>query len=494
MKFLKHILGILFLSMVLFNSCQNENQIDLNEHQFSNQEKIAVQTLLSEFNSQLNNDTSSSFNPDNLCFQFVYPIQLTYNTLNNITVNNWDGFKEVLESQTPNQYVVGIVMPFQIVMDNVTQTISTEDELVNLIESCDFFSVNDDIVNTFCFDIVFPIHITAENGQQVTINTIQEFLNFLTTQTNGYQSEIVFPIVVIKNGETLTINSLFEFYELVDSCNNPSDGCVCPQVYSPVCIQTPNGVMEFGNMCYAECAGYTQADVVPCNNGFDCNIFDLQVSVGNCNNDGTYALTVDFNYNNSPNALFDVFTRNNVRIGTYPLSQLPITIGNFPDSDFTNDFIRVSINDTNDCSAVAEWQSPNCDATGCNCYTQYEPVCVRNANGELITFSNPCFAQCEGYTPNDFVNCNPTNTFNFAELLGTCFTIQYPVQVNPQGNTLITVNSDQELLNFYYPNMNPVPVMVYPITLTFMNPATGNLTVSVNSEAGLIELIRTHCH
>lgn len=498
MRYFKPLLVVLFFATFLFNACQDENYINLNDNDLTTQESINLQTLLSQINNEYNeaNSPSSNFEQDSLCFQFVYPIQLIYNNQNTVSLNGFNGLMEILNNQTPEHHIVGITMPFQVTTNGQTQTISNQEELIALLESCDFTFFNDEIQNSFCFDIVYPINITGENGQTSSINNIQEFLAFLNTQSNGYQANIVFPISVIYNNQTMTINSLYALNELINSCNE--GGCNCPEYYSPVCIQTPNGVVEYGNMCFAECDGYTQANVVPCNNGGDCDIFNLDIEVGNCGEGDTFSLTLDFDYNNPDNQFFEVFARDSVYVGIYPLSQLPITIANFPDAETEFDYIRIQINDHPNCFAVAEFVSPNCGGndtnSGCVCPQVYAPVCVVGPNGNIITFQNACYAECEGYSQNDFVDCNNnSNEFNFGELLGSCFTIQYPVQVQHQGQT-ITVNSNGELLQYYFPNEAPVPLMTYPVTIIFANTTTGIYTYTVNGQGGLIELINSHCN
>ncbi len=496
MRYFKQLLVALFFAMVLVNSCQADQDGSLLNENPNNQERIALQSLFNGMTDETYNAVSSNYTADSLCFHFVYPIQLTYNTQNTITINNFNGLIEVINNQSAQLYITGIVTPFQITMNGQTQTINTEVEMVALLESCDYFSINDAIENSFCFDIVFPIYITSETGQNVAINNIQDFLTFLDTQTNVYQADIVFPITVIFEGQSITIANLFAFNELINSCFD--NECVCAEYYSPVCIQTPNGVVEYGNMCYAECAGYSQNDVVPCDNGGDCSIFNLTFTVGDCGANDTFSLTLDFDYNNPDEDEFEVYARDSVAgspafwdlKGTYPLSQMPITIQNVPDAETTYQSIKVQIKDHPDCYLIDGFESPNCGGNdGCVCPAIYAPVCVQGPNG-IITFDNACFAECAGYTQNDFVACE-SSTFNFGQLLGTCFTIQYPVQIEHNGQT-ITANSNGDVLQYYHPDEAPIPALVYPISVTFINP-NGNTTVTVNSQAAFVELIGTHC-
>ena len=42
----------------------------------------------------------------------------------------------------------------------------------------------------------------------------------------------------------------------------------------------------------------------------------------------------------------------------------------------------------------------------CDCDFEIEFTCVEGDEGEIMLFLNPCFAECEGYTSDDFVDCD----------------------------------------------------------------------------------------
>jgi hypothetical protein len=97
-----------------------------------------------------------------------------------------------------------------------------------------------------------------------------------------------------------------------------------------------------------------------------CSIQNLTVTIGECSGDSTYALTIDFDVENAGNSSFDVFIRNNVFIGNYPLSSLPLTINDFRKSGRDEDFIKICINDNADCCAAAEFSPPACEVPTCS--------------------------------------------------------------------------------------------------------------------------------
>jgi hypothetical protein len=92
-----------------------------------------------------------------------------------------------------------------------------------------------------------------------------------------------------------------------------------------------------------------------------CSISNLVLSQGECTSDSTYSMTIDFDVQNPSNASFDVFIRNNVAIGFFPISSLPVTIPDFPISGKDYDYVKVCINDNNSCCKAEEILSKNCE-------------------------------------------------------------------------------------------------------------------------------------
>lgn len=134
------------------------------------------------------------------------------------------------------------------------------------------------------------------------------------------------------------------------------------------------------------------------------------------------------------------------------------------------------------CEGDIQFNLPDCN--NCGCPAVFNPVCVQTATG-IMQFNSACIAICSGYSANSFVTC-PTS--NFGTQLGTCFTIAYPVQVQYQG-ALVTVNSNGELLQYYFPVQGPIPAMNYPIVATF-----GNQTFTFANQAAFQSQISASCN
>jgi len=479
MKTIKIVLLLLAFSAVAFYSCADSNPIE--KQTVATQKSIALRTALNEIKNA--NDISGKpanaegktalTNP--FCFEFVYPITLSFSNGANVSIANFQGLLDILESETAILHIVGISFPFQVTYGGAVHTITTETNFTALIQTCGFNTFILDLEQSFCFDIVYPIELQPGDDFTQTINSQEELQAYLNEHANSGVA-ILFPISVIYINQTVVINNLYELYQVISYC----DTCICTQEYAPVCVQTPAGIVEYGNICQAECAGYTQNDLVPCNGQVDCSISNVTATPGVCNDNGTYPLTINFSYNATV-TYFNLYNGGNLLIGTFPMSSLPLTILSYQVSPTTIDNIRIQINEN--CIGYASWSPPNC---ACVCTTEYAPVCVQTATG-IVQFTNASCASCAGYTPNDFITCGVI-TNNFGTQLGSCFNIQYPVSVQHQG-ALVTVHSNGELLQYWFPALGPMPLLNYPVTTEF-----NNMPYTFNSQAEFQNQINASCN
>ncbi|MDG5492953.1 hypothetical protein [Psychroserpens sp. SPM9] len=366
---------------LLFSSCTNDEPV-VQEQNID--ESTSITTSLSQLRLQFNSEGNviPDENPTgnivfDFCFDFVYPLNLSYNNGTTVTVNGLDDLIEVMINSNDDLYVNGIAFPFDVETYDadsgaiVVETISNEDAFIDLLESCDFetaepcecfedynpvcveveapngdiflvsypnacyaacdgFTPNnfaEDCENDYnypggndCFEFNFPLSIITDNGDTIEVNSQQELD---TALYNSYYFDFVYSFdVTLSDGTLLTIGHEEGFIELLETCSN-ENGCPCPADVNPVCVEveSPNGnteIITFLNACEAECEGYTEADFVDCENN-----------------------------------------------------------------------------------------------TNCDCSDEVNPVCVEvespNGNTEIITFLNACEAECEGYTEADFVDCENTN-------------------------------------------------------------------------------------
>ena len=419
----------------MFFSCSDNEPI---ENQGSAKSSVALRTTLAEY-KKANGISSRSLNDESFCFEFVYPITFSYNTGTSVTVTSFEGLLDILVNESANFYLDGVVFPFQVNQQANgtvnTTTIETEGEFMALLQSCGFDTIDEDLQNSFCFDVVFPISISSTDGTDI-ISSMEEFEAYMNT-SGQFQGEIVFPISVLYNGQISVITNIYGLYDVIGNC----DSCICTAEYAPVCVQTPVGVVEYGNQCFALCAGFTQADFVTCNSSNECSISNLLVQTEDCAVSGSYDLTLNFTYSNPSSTQFEIRNSSNMVISTHNLADLPITITDYPIIGTVADNISVNFVGDTTCSATQQWTVP--------------------------------------------VNCGQNI---FTENLGTCFTVNYPVAVQQQG-AVITVINDTQLLLYATAN-GGLPAFNYPISVNF----NGSTTTTISSSTQFLTLIDANCN
>jgi hypothetical protein len=146
------------------------------------------------------------------------------------------------------------------------------------------------------------------------------------------------------------------------------------------------GQNDFVKVCFgaggvATCCAIKEFPVPACLNASGpCVISALSVVTGDCNSNNTYKLTVNFQVSNPLSNSFQVFANGNL-FGTYNVSQLPLTINNFPWNGGVNDVIKVCMvaNDPNQpgCCAIKEFPAPGCLSANCKIY-------------DLVVIKSPC--------------------------------------------------------------------------------------------------------
>lgn len=131
-----------------------------------------------------------------------------------------------------------------------------------------------------------------------------------------------------------------------------------------------------------------------------CFIRDLEVTVGECSCEDSYALTVNFIAEGSDSEYFELFSRNNMLVGHYKLADLPITIDKFEMSGLSDDYLKVRLNEDDECTKEIEFFPPDCKEETGDCLITALEVEV----GECITegiYSLDLFLEYENAT-NDF--------------------------------------------------------------------------------------------
>lgn len=323
----------MLVALLFITACTNNEPVVQDPQQTEESQSIA--TSLNQLSLQF--DQNGNFTADNnpagnvvfdFCFDFVYPITLSYNNGSTVSVNGLDDLVTVILNSNDELYVNGIAFPFDVeVYDEdsdaiVVETINDEEEFEDLIEDCDFddfeicecFEVYDpvcveitdpngevftitypnscyaecdgfteeDFVDTCeddyysngpeCFELNYPFDIIVNGDTVITINSEEDLANALY---DVYDFNFVYPFTVtLDSGETVTVEDEEDIEDLLEDCyDDYDDDYECEECENepivPVCIEytTPSGevVIEvFPNLCFAECLGFSSEDVVDC--------------------------------------------------------------------------------------------------------------------------------------------------------------------------------------------------------------------------------------
>lgn len=264
------------------------------------------------------------------------------------------------------------------------------------------------IVFDFGFDFVYPLHLSFNNNSSVYVNSLDDLIEILiNSSTNLYIDGIQFPFNVEVYDENsnsivvITINSEAEFYDLIESLDwDDQDECDCYQNYNPVCVEVTDvaGVVftvTYPNSCYAICDGFDADDFIDScegdyngNTTYECFTFNFPISVITDQN-----LTITVNSQEELNtAVYNSFYFGFV----YPFNVTTEEgdVETIENQESFNDLLEDCYDDLTD---------------DCECYQDYNPVCVQietpTGNLEIIEFDNECYAICEGFSAEDFVNC-----------------------------------------------------------------------------------------
>jgi len=182
---------------------------------------------------------------------------------------------------------------------------------------------------------------------------------------------------------------------------------------------------------HPDCSDFATVGPISCP-GATCVIYDFVATPGDCNPDGTYSLTLDFQVVNSPDTHFDVIYEGQ-NIGYYAIADLPITIQNFQDNGEPNQAIKVCINDS-DCCKVDEFAAPNCVPSTCDI-------------NDLSVVPGDCNSDGNYPITIDFNVSNPGNdyfnVFFESQLIGTYLISDLPVTIpnfNDNGISTPTIH------------------------------------------------------
>jgi hypothetical protein len=169
----------------------------------------------------------------------------------------------------------------------------------------------------------------------------------------------------------------------------------------------------------SECCSSFSFETPACSG--ECAIFDLVVDVFSCNTDSTFAVVVDFGYQNLPGEGFDVYAGDQY-LGFYTTSQLPVEVSNFPTNETGQYVITICESDGTTCCSSLEFTGPICGSTICNIFNLEYTLTTCDSAGNFYFILDFDFANTGGEGFNVAGNGNEYGNFSYD---------QVPVQIGP---------------------------------------------------------------
>ncbi|MFK7807735.1 MAG: hypothetical protein AB8F74_08060, partial [Saprospiraceae bacterium] len=164
-------------------------------------------------------------NDMNSCYTLSYPLNLTDGQGETYTANDEDELVDLV-ANNPNLY---FEFPFDLIdEDGVAQTAENEEELFNLLLLCEDTTTNPggpvDTTDCWagynpfadCFEFVYPYDILDLDGNTVTIENEDDFVNSLF---NGTLMDFVYPVTIINlDGDEVVVNNQEGLQAVFDVC------------------------------------------------------------------------------------------------------------------------------------------------------------------------------------------------------------------------------------------------------------------------------------
>ncbi len=218
-KFIVHSRIFLLALLTLFSSCVNDDSFFPEETGDSVTSTVAMVAFLNDINTK-----GDLVLENQLCFSFVYPIVLGYNTDSTIRVNSFSGLLDVIASQSTNFNIVGVEFPIEIKLagSETSIKVDNEDALYDVLRECQLGTFRDDFGSLFrqCYKFEYPVTLFDDQRVETVLENEETFDRFLRDQRDNYQPDFKFPInvMVAPDFEVISISTYYEFYNIINNC------------------------------------------------------------------------------------------------------------------------------------------------------------------------------------------------------------------------------------------------------------------------------------
>jgi|GEM_PF-3416855 len=207
------------LAGVMLLSCVNDDGLFMDSQQANTPTSSIALVAFLEVLKQ-----SQEVQETGLCFRFEYPITIAYSSGTTITVQDFNGFKQLMRTQTSALHASAISYPFEIIDEDSTgaTVIGNEADFIGLLMKCELptFRTLLDVFSGECFDVRYPITIIANDNTATPITNENEYTRFIATKSSTYQPLFEFPMFLVLHSteERVVVDSYFDFYQLFPTC------------------------------------------------------------------------------------------------------------------------------------------------------------------------------------------------------------------------------------------------------------------------------------
>lgn len=255
-------------------------------------------------------------------------------------------------------------------------------------------NLNSSSNSSLCFLPFFPIEVAYSNGSKKKINSLDELKDALIGETKALHiNKILFPFKVksFSNNQIVNIVDEKQFESMLFNCEETK--AINYYFANTNCFE----------FIYPISVKRSNEDIL-----FFPNIQSMQAELNALSN-GDY--WVDFVYpfkikfGDSEALIQDIWDFYNY-VNCAPEYGCICTLNYNPVCVQTsNGILKFDNSCWAECAGFSPEDFVNCNNSNCECTEEYMPVCVQTSNG-VIEFENQCKALCAGYKVQDFINCN----------------------------------------------------------------------------------------
>jgi len=221
----KKIYILLVMVFAAFGCSEDDTELSVAEEAETSNEttelknSLALRATLENIKNE--EQLERSVQEDGLCFQFEYPIVLSYNNETTVSVSDYNNLLNLLLEETTSLHIVGIEFPFNIVQDEQTQAVNDESEFQTVVTDCgyDMVTFEDVIMLTDnCFTVNYPISVVINDEPQTFNNQAeaQSFFLGFTEEIDSVGFAYPFSVTLQEDESTVVVNDDFELVFLIE--------------------------------------------------------------------------------------------------------------------------------------------------------------------------------------------------------------------------------------------------------------------------------------